>query len=39
MNRKEKGIAFPTYLSINNIVCHVSLLPADDTELPENDLF
>jgi methionine aminopeptidase len=34
----EKGIAFPTCLSVNNTVCHFSPLAADDSVLEENDM-
>ena len=39
MKRKiERGIAFPTCLSVNNTVCHFSPLATDDTVLQENDM-
>jgi hypothetical protein len=34
----ERGIAFPTCLSVNNTVCHFSPLATDDTVLQENDM-
>jgi hypothetical protein len=34
----ERGIAFPTCLSVNNTVCHYSPLATDDTVLQENDM-
>ena len=34
----EKGIAFPTCMSVNSIVCHFSPLAEDATELQEGDL-
>jgi methionine aminopeptidase len=32
----EKGIAFPTCLSVNNTVCHFSPLATDESVLEEN---
>jgi curved DNA binding protein len=34
----ERGVAFPTCLSINNTVCHFSPLATDETVLEENDM-
>uniref|UniRef100_A0A2N9IBI1 Peptidase M24 domain-containing protein n=1 Tax=Fagus sylvatica TaxID=28930 RepID=A0A2N9IBI1_FAGSY len=34
----EKGIAFPTCISVNNTVCHFSPLASDETVLEEGDL-
>ncbi|ONK77060.1 uncharacterized protein A4U43_C02F2680 [Asparagus officinalis] len=34
----ERGIAFPTCISVNNIVCHYSPLASDETVLEENDV-
>lgn len=34
----EKGIAFPTCLSVNNTVCHFSPLASDETVLEEGDV-
>lgn len=34
----ERGIAFPTCLSVNNTVCHFSPLATDDTVLEANDM-
>lgn len=34
----ERGIAFPTCVSVNNIVCHFSPLATDDSVLEENDM-
>ncbi|GJM88326.1 hypothetical protein PR202_ga04376 [Eleusine coracana subsp. coracana] len=34
----EKGIAFPTCVSVNNTVCHFSPLATDDSVLEENDM-
>eukprot|EP00188_Purpureofilum_apyrenoidigerum_P000862 Plantae.Rhodophyta-Purpureofilum_apyrenoidigerum.ctg14320.p1 GENE.Plantae.Rhodophyta-Purpureofilum_apyrenoidigerum.ctg14320~~Plantae.Rhodophyta-Purpureofilum_apyrenoidigerum.ctg14320.p1 ORF type:complete len:429 (+),score=130.61 Plantae.Rhodophyta-Purpureofilum_apyrenoidigerum.ctg14320:95-1288(+) len=34
----EKGIAFPTCISLNNCVCHFSPFPDDPTELAEGDI-
>nr|AEY75257.1 putative DNA binding protein [Atriplex canescens] len=34
----ERGVAFPTCLSINNVVCHFSPLASDDSVLEEGDL-
>ena len=34
----ERGIAFPTCLSVNNTVCHFSPLATDDAVLEENDM-
>ncbi|KAK1283297.1 Methionine aminopeptidase 2A [Acorus calamus] len=34
----ERGVAFPTCLSVNNIVCHFSPLASDETVLEENDI-
>ncbi|KAL8129408.1 hypothetical protein V2J09_018563 [Rumex salicifolius] len=34
----ERGVAFPTCISVNNIVCHFSPLASDETVLEEGDL-
>ncbi|CAM6084475.1 unnamed protein product [Calypogeia fissa] len=34
----EKGIAFPTCVSVNNTVCHFSPLASDETALVANDI-
>ncbi|XP_039002755.1 ERBB-3 BINDING PROTEIN 1 isoform X1 [Hibiscus syriacus] len=34
----EKGVAFPTCLSVNNVVCHFSPLASDTSELEEGDM-
>ncbi|KAK9279804.1 hypothetical protein L1049_013486 [Liquidambar formosana] len=34
----ERGIAFPTCISVNNTVCHVSPLASDETVLEEGDM-
>ncbi|XP_021744726.1 ERBB-3 BINDING PROTEIN 1 [Chenopodium quinoa] len=34
----ERGVAFPTCLSVNNVVCHFSPLASDDSVLEEGDL-
>ncbi|KAG0466522.1 hypothetical protein HPP92_017498 [Vanilla planifolia] len=34
----ERGVAFPTCISVNNTVCHFSPLWNDETVLEENDL-
>uniref|UniRef100_A0A804UGR2 ERBB-3 BINDING PROTEIN 1 n=1 Tax=Zea mays TaxID=4577 RepID=A0A804UGR2_MAIZE len=34
----ERGIAFPTCVSVNNTVCHFSPLTTDDAVLEENDM-
>ncbi|KAK8617280.1 hypothetical protein V6N13_080197 [Hibiscus sabdariffa] len=34
----EKGVAFPTCLSVNNTVCHFSPLASDSSELEEGDM-
>ncbi|XP_043690338.1 ERBB-3 BINDING PROTEIN 1-like isoform X2 [Telopea speciosissima] len=34
----ERGIAFPTCISINNTVCHFSPLASDETVLQEGDM-
>lgn len=34
----EKGVAFPTCVSVNNTVCHFSPLAADKSILEENDI-
>ncbi|KAG8085267.1 hypothetical protein GUJ93_ZPchr0010g9999 [Zizania palustris] len=34
----ERGVAFPTCLSVNNTVCHFSPLTSDEAVLEENDL-
>ncbi|KAL4189772.1 hypothetical protein AMTRI_Chr08g208800 [Amborella trichopoda] len=34
----ERGVAFPTCISVNNTVCHFSPLASDETTLVENDM-
>ncbi|GMH23001.1 hypothetical protein Nepgr_024844 [Nepenthes gracilis] len=34
----ERGVAFPTCISVNNTVCHFSPLASDETELEEGDM-
>lgn len=34
----ERGVAFPTCLSVNNTVCHFSPLASDETVLKEGDV-
>ena len=34
----EKGVAFPTCISINNVVCHYSPLQDDETTIHEEDV-
>eukprot|EP00249_Psilotum_nudum_P005842 c19272_g1_i1 orf=235-1425(+) len=34
----EKGIAFPTCVSVNSVVCHFSPMAGDETQLSENDM-
>ncbi|KAL9274079.1 ERBB-3 BINDING PROTEIN 1-like protein [Drosera capensis] len=34
----EKGVAFPTCISVNNTVCHFSPLASDETVLEEGDV-
>lgn len=34
----EKGIAFPTCVSVNEVVCHYSPLPAESIELKAGDV-
>lgn len=34
----EKGIAFPTSVSVNNAVCHFSPLASDETLLEDGDI-
>ncbi|GJY32791.1 ERBB-3 binding protein 1 [Tanacetum coccineum] len=34
----ERGVAFPTCLSVNNTVCHFSPLASDETVLKEGDI-
>ncbi|KAL7590189.1 hypothetical protein Lser_V15G39374 [Lactuca serriola] len=34
----ERGVAFPTCLSVNNTVCHYSPLASDETVLEEGDI-
>lgn len=34
----EKGVAFPTCASVNNVVCHFSPLASDETTVSENDI-
>eukprot|EP00999_Lentomonas_sp_LEN2_P002798 NODE_665_length_1280_cov_79.040763_g626_i0.p1 GENE.NODE_665_length_1280_cov_79.040763_g626_i0~~NODE_665_length_1280_cov_79.040763_g626_i0.p1 ORF type:complete len:387 (-),score=112.76 NODE_665_length_1280_cov_79.040763_g626_i0:61-1221(-) len=37
-DKVERGLAFPTCVSVNNIVCHYSPLPEDTTQLAEGDV-
>ncbi|KAL6277035.1 hypothetical protein ACE6H2_020636 [Prunus campanulata] len=34
----ERGVAFPTCISVNNTVCHFSQLASDETVLEEGDI-
>lgn len=34
----DKGVAFPTCVSINNVVCHFSPLAGDETALEDSDV-
>lgn len=34
----EKGVAFPTCISINNTVCHMSPLGSDEALMEEGDV-
>ena len=34
----ERGVAFPTCISVNNTVCHNSPLVSDETVLEEGDV-
>ncbi|KAL9247032.1 hypothetical protein vseg_020503 [Gypsophila vaccaria] len=34
----ERGVAFPTCISVNNVVCHYSPLPNDESVLEEGDV-
>lgn len=34
----DKGVAFPTSVSLNNVVCHFSPLTGDETTLEDNDI-
>ena len=34
----ERGIAFPTCVSVNNIVCHYTPMPGDVSVLAEGDM-
>jgi len=34
----ERGVAFPTCLSVNNVVCHLSPLASDEAVLEEGDI-
>jgi curved DNA binding protein len=34
----ERGVAFPTCVSVNNTVCHFSPLATDEAVLEENDM-
>lgn len=34
----ERGVAFPTCISVNNTVCHFSPLASDETVLQEGDM-
>merc|ERR1711971_410610 len=35
---KDKGVAFPTCISVNEVCGHNSVVAADDTELADGDL-
>lgn len=34
----ERGVAFPTCVSVNSVVCHCSPLASDDATISENDM-
>lgn len=34
----EKGVAFPTSISVNNVVCHYSPMSSDETVFEANDI-
>ena len=34
----ERGVAFPTCISVNNTICHFSPLASDETVLEEGDM-
>lgn len=34
----ERGVAFPTCVSVNNTVCHFSPLASDEAVLEEGDM-
>ncbi|KAI5057193.1 hypothetical protein GOP47_0027828 [Adiantum capillus-veneris] len=34
----EKGVAFPTCISVNNVVCHFSPLASDETRISQSDI-
>lgn len=34
----ERGIAFPTCISVNNTICHYSPLASDESVLEEGDI-
>ena len=34
----ERGVAFPTCISVNNTVCHFSPLASDEAVLEEGDM-
>lgn len=34
----ERGVAFPTCVSVNNTVCHFSPLASDESVLQEGDI-
>jgi len=34
----ERGVAFPTCISVNNVVCHFSPLASDESVLEEGDM-
>lgn len=34
----ERGVAFPTCISVNNVVCHFSPLASDESVLEEGDI-
>ena len=34
----ERGVAFPTCISVNNTVCHVSPLASDEAVLQQGDI-
>lgn len=34
----ERGVAFPTCISVNHTICHFSPLASDETVLEEGDI-
>lgn len=34
----ERGVAFPTCISVNNTICHFSPLAGDETVLEDGDI-